>query len=111
MTISQKVKYEEIHEDQFDKTTVLYYTAPKEYLDRFFPKDRYPEAVSMEICVTVPIGQYKANQASVSISPTRKIDDSYEDYDWSDVSIPDNEVEELFRIAGIRRREKYGKTV
>ena len=61
----------------------------------------YPEAVSMEISIEFPMGHIEPRYADVCISPTRYDEetDSYEDYDWYDIDLPYDEIEELIRLS------------
>lgn len=93
--INKRVEFDERYDDG-EGTTTLYFTAPKEMLD-----GDYPEAVAMEISIELPTDKMEARYADVAISPTRYIeeDDSYEDYDWYDVAMPYEEIEELIDLA------------
>lgn len=95
----ENIKFDERYDDNGE--TTLYFIAPKEMLDNFFPKGKYPDAVSMEISIEVPTNNIKAENALVSVSPTIKTEDAYEDCDWIDVDIPLEEIEALLRKAGI----------
>ena len=95
------IKFDERYDDDYSNETTLYFIAPKEMLDNFFPKGKYPDAVSMEISIEVPTDKIEVRYAGVSISPTRKEDYGYDDYDWTDVDISYEEIETLFTIAGV----------
>ena len=41
----------------------------------------------------------EANYADVCVSPTRQYEDTMEDYDWHDVSLPYDEIEELIKLS------------
>lgn len=99
--IDKKIKFDERYDDGEGMTT-LYFTAPKELLD-----GDYPEAVSMEISVELPTDKMEAKYADVSLSPTRYIeeDDSYEDYDWYDVVMSYEDIEELIDLA--KKSDKF----
>ena len=88
------IKFDERHDN--DGETTLYFIAPKEMLDNFFPKGKYPDAISTEISVEVPANNIE--DALVSISPTIKTEDGYEDFDWMDIDIPLEEIEELLKL-------------
>ena len=66
-------------------------------------KKDYPNAVSMEISIEFPTEHLESNYASVCVSPTRHIVekdvDLYEDYDWNDIDLPCDEVDELISLA------------
>ena len=99
--ITNNITLDERFDDEYSKETTLYFIAPKEILDNFFPKGTYLDAVSTEIAIEVPTDNMEAMYAGVSISPTRKEDETYEDYDWTDVDISYEEIEALFAIAGV----------
>lgn len=97
----ENIKFDERYDNECNEETTLYFIAPKEMLDNFFPKGKYPDAVSMEIAIEVPTNNIEARNAGVSVSPTRKIEDGYEDYDWTDVDMPYEEIETLLVIADV----------
>ena len=53
----------------------------------------------MEISIEFPINHIEANYANVRVSTTRENENVTEDYDWHDVWIPYNEIEELIKLA------------
>jgi hypothetical protein len=55
----------------------------------------------MEISLEFPTDSAEPEYVDVSISPTRYVeeDDSYEDYDWQDFSLPYVEINELIELA------------
>ena len=93
--IDKRIKFDEAWNKE-DNETVLYFTAPKELLD-----GDYPDAVSMEISLEFPTDHAEAEYVLVSISPTAYVeeDDGYEDYDWQDVSMPYEDINELIELA------------
>ena len=95
----EEIKFDEKYVSEENNTTTLYFIAPKSYLTQFIPNKTFDEAVSMEISVEMPISNMEASQASVAVSPTRKVEDVYEDYDWYDVDLPYEEIEELIKLA------------
>lgn len=97
--IDKRIEFDECYDDG-EGTTTLYFIAPKELLQVTMIKN-YPEAVSMEISIELPTNNMEARYADVSVSPTRYVeeDDSYEDYDWYDISLPYDEIEELIDLA------------
>lgn len=97
----EDIRFDERYDDVYNEETTLYFIVPKEMLDNFFPKGKYPDAVSMEIAIEVPTNNIEARNAGVSVSPTRKTEDGYEDYDWTDVDISYEEIETLFVIADV----------
>lgn len=94
--IDKRIEFDERYDDEEEGTTTLYFTAPKEMLD-----GDYPEAVSMEISVELPTDDMEARYASVEFSPTRYVeeDDGYEDYDWYDVEMSNEDIEALIDLA------------
>ena len=62
-------------------------------------KPNVPEAISMEISIEFPTEHIEANYADVCVSPTREDENGTEDYDWYDVDIPYDEIEELIKLA------------
>lgn len=97
--IDKRIEFEERYDDG-EGTTTLYFIAPKEMLKTTMIKD-YPEAVAMEISIELPTNNMEARYAGVSVSPTRYVeeDDGYEDYDWYDIYLPYDEIEELIDLA------------
>ena len=94
--IDKRIKFEESVISAEHGTITLYFTGPKELLGR-----DYPEAEAMELSIECPREYISADYANVEISPTRYVeeDDSYEDYDWREVSLLEGEVEELIKLA------------
>lgn len=97
--LDKRIKFDERYDDEDYETTTLYFIAPKEMLKNFIPTNEYPEATSMEISIEFPINHIEANYANVCVSPTREAENGTEDYDWHDVQIPYNEIEELIKLA------------
>lgn len=88
--IDRRIRFEESYECPESNTTTLYFIAPVDMLD-----GKYPEAESMEISVEFPTAHPEARYAEVEFSPTK----DGEDYDWFDVLIPLDEIEELMALA------------
>lgn len=97
--IDKRIKFDERYDDEDYKTTTLYFIAPKEMLKTFIPTNDYPEAIAMEISIEFPTNHIEANYGDACVSPTREVDDGTEDYDWYDVDLPYDEIEELIKIA------------
>ena len=93
--IDKRIEFDEAWNKE-DNETVLYFTAPKEML-----WSDYPEAVSMEISVEFPTDHAEATYATIECSPTRYVeeDDGYEDYDWCELNLSDEDVNELIALA------------
>ena len=87
-----------VFDDRYDngETTTLYFIAPKEML-----YGKYPEAEHMEISIELPNDHMDAAHAVVDFSPTKYFeeDDAYVDYDWYEVELPHDEIEELIALA------------
>ena len=94
--IDSRIWLEDRYDDEEYGTTTLYFVAPKEMLN-----GKYPEAESMEISVEFPINCPEARYATVMFSPTKYDEDGecYTDYDWFEVALPCEEVEELIKLA------------
>ena len=92
--ISQ-IKFEDRFVNDELGTTTLYFIAPKAMLG-----EKYPEAISMEISVELPTDHPEARYASVAFSPTKydRENDCYCDYDWYDVELTYEEIEQLLAI-------------
>ena len=98
--LDERIKFEERYESEENETTTLYFIAPKEMLKPLINRD-YPEAISMEISIEFPTEHIEANYASVCVSPTKYDEEtnSYYDYDWFDVELPYEEIDELISLA------------
>lgn len=94
----EEVQFDEKYVNEECGTITLYFIAPKSWLKRYTTQE-YPDAVSMEICIEFPSDHIEANYAITSISPTKKEDDAYIDYDWTYVLFSREEVEHLIAIA------------
>ena len=94
--IDKRITFEERYDSKEYGTTTLYFIAPKDILD-----GKYPEAEYAEISVEFPMNNPEARYATVEFSPTRYIeeDESYSDYDWYEVDVPYEEIEELIKLA------------
>lgn len=98
--LDSRIKFDERYDSEEYQTTTLYFIAPKEMLKSMMVNN-YPDAVSMEISIEFPTDHIEPRYADVCISPTRYVEeaDSYEDYDWYDIDLPYDEIEELIRLA------------
>lgn len=97
--LDKRIKFDERYDSEDYGTTTLYFIAPKEMLKEFIPTNDYPEAISMEISIEFPIDHIESNYADVCVSPTRENEDGIEEYDWYDIDIPYDEIEELIKLA------------
>ena len=86
------IKFEESYIDS-DGELTLYFSAPKEKLNILFPGKQFPDAISMEISIEID----EEGEALVSVSP---VNSDNSDYDWTDIDLPNDEIEELYGIAG-----------
>ncbi|MDD6483999.1 MAG: hypothetical protein PUF72_05430 [Clostridiales bacterium] len=93
------IKFDERCVNKELDTTTFYFIAPKEMLKTFITAEDYPEAISMEISVELPTNHMESNDASVCVSPTRENEWGMEDYDWYDVDLPYDEIDELISLA------------
>lgn len=97
--IDNRIKFDEIYINEEENLITLYFTGPKEIIKDFFICD-YPEAVSMEISIELPINCIEAKYADVCVSPTKVEEDgSLLDYNWCDISLPYEDIEELISLA------------
>lgn len=94
--IDSRIKFDESYISEEYGTITLYFIAPKEMLN-----GKYPEAESMEISIECPREYIEARYSNVMFSPTKydEEEECYTDYDWFEVSLPFEDVEELIKIA------------
>lgn len=97
--LDNRIKFEERYDNYEYATITLYFTAPKEML-----MGNYPEAVSATISVEFPMDDIKPRSASIDMSPT---DSNGSDYDWYRTDLPYHKIEELIKLAGIVRLQKF----
>lgn len=97
-----ELELEEQYYNREENTITLYFTAPSSILDNFFAKGSYPDAISAELSVSIGDHPY-LSEPVVCISPTRNTMGGTEDYDWSEISLPDNELDEILNLAGVDR--------
>ena len=75
-----------------------YFIAPAEEVLEMFPGKYNPkEVIHAEISIEIPEENEGDNLDGVlvSISPTRRVGDETEDYDWTDIELPDSQVIKL----------------
>lgn len=94
--IDHQIVFNERYESEVYQTVTLYFTCPKEILFDVL-KNEFPDAVSAELSIELPISDLEARYATVCISPTNE---EGEDYDWSDISLPLEDIELLLKKAG-----------
>jgi len=94
--IDKRIRFDEKVVSEDYETITYYFIAPKEMLC-----NKYPDAETTEISVEVPMSCPEAKHASVCISPSKYVseDEGYTDYDWTDISLPYDEIEELISLA------------
>lgn len=97
--LDERIKFDERYDSEEYETTTLYFTAPKGMLKTYIPTNDYPEAISMEISIEFPADHIEAHYANVCVSPTRGDENGTEEYDWCDVDIPNDEIEELIKLS------------
>ena len=99
--LDKRIKFDERYDSIENEETTLYFTAPATILKVLLPGKDYPDAVGTEISLEFPLNDVLAYTASVSVSPTRYVEksDSFEDYDWNDIVLPEDEIEELIKLA------------
>lgn len=95
--LDKRIIFDERYDDEDYGTMTLYFIAPKEMLN-----GKYPEAEHMEISIEFPIGHIESNYASVAFSPSK----NGEDYDWYDVDLPYDEIEEFIKLAEDNDKDK-----
>lgn len=94
------VEFEEKIVTENEDTIVLYFTAPKEYLN-----GKYPEAVSCTICIELPADTPTAENANVLFSPTKpEGEEGLTDYDWYNVNLPVEEINELISLGELGKK-------
>lgn len=89
------VEFEKRFENEERETEILYFTAPKEWLN-----GEYPDAAHSEIRIEYPIGTPDALLVWPMMSPTRiHKDGNREVYDWFDIDLSMGDVEALILLA------------
>lgn len=99
--IDKRIMFDERYDSEEYETTTLYFTAPKELLKVFLPKNDYPEAISMEISIEFSTEHIDSAYANVCVSPTREVEHGTEDYDWYDIDLPYDEIGEIIELANL----------
>lgn len=94
--IDKRIKFDESYISKEHDTITLYFVGPKELLT-----GDYPEAESMEISIECPREYIGAEYATVEVSPTMYDEDGqcYTDYDWREIDLSYEEIEELIELA------------
>lgn len=107
--IDHRIRFEERYDSEEYKTTTLYYVADISLLKEFVG-NKYPEADGMTISIECPMNCLEACKASVEISPYEISDNTVSDYDWVDIYLPYEEIEELINMALTAESEKKMKS-
>ena len=94
--LDKRIQFDESYISEEWGTITLYFIAPKEMLN-----GKYPEAEHAEISIECPKEYIDARYANVMLSPTKydEDEDCYTDYDWFDVDLSYEEIEELIKLA------------
>lgn len=100
--IDDHFKYEDRYDSREYGTTTLYFTGPASLLS-----GKYPEAESATISVEFPKEHMEPGFATVMISPCKYFEeaDGYEDYDWTDLDLPYEDIDRLFSLAQRAQKE------
>lgn len=93
--LDNRIQFDERYNNEEYEETTLYFMTHKDVLG-----GKYPEAVHAEISLHFPINDIRSDSCYIAaISPTMKIDDSYTDYDWCDLDLSDEEIDDLIILA------------
>lgn len=96
--LAKHIAFDERYDNEESGTVTLYFIAPKDLLSTYVPLEKYPDATSAEISLEFPENNISAENASVSISPTREVNGGSEDYDWNDISMAYNDINCLIEL-------------
>ena len=92
--LDKRIEFDESYIDEAEGTITLYFIVPKD----LFPEID-EEAEHAEISIECPIGNLSANHSQVQWSPTKWDGYGYTDYDWTDISMPYEEIEAFIKLA------------
>ena len=94
--LDKRIKFDESHICKEHGTITLYFTAPKELLI-----GNYSDAEYAELSIECPKEYIDAKYSNVEISPVMYDEKSekYIYYDWRDIELPYEEIEELIKLA------------
>ena len=110
MKIDERICFEEKYLCQETEMITLYFTADKSLLKEL-TGDKYPEADGMTISIEYPAEEPEAFNAGVDISPYKIEQDGDDiiicDYDWRELDISYEEIEELMRIAEEKGKDRW----
>lgn len=82
----------------------LYFTAPVSLLKSRVSEAQYPDAVSADLSIHFPTDTPSPSECICRISPIRETPFGLESYDWTDITMTDEEIEFLFDLAGIKTK-------
>lgn len=93
--LDKRIKFDESYiEEEYD-TITLYFTAPKDLFDNIDI-----EAENVKISIECPREYILSGYASVEYSPTEYDEkEGYICYDWRDIDLPYDEIDELIELA------------
>lgn len=94
--LDKRIKFDESYISEDHGTITLYFTGPKELLTEY-----YSDAEYAEISIECPKEYIDAKYSYVEISPVMYDEKSkeYIYYDWRDIELPYEEIEELIKLA------------
>ena len=92
--LDKRIKFDESYIDDGEGTITLYFIVPKD----LFPEID-EEADRAEISIECPKEYISANYASIQWSPTKWNGYGYTDYDWTDITLPYEEIEAFIKLA------------
>lgn len=95
LDISQ-VKFEDTYISEEYGTTTLYFIVPKDILE-----GKYPEAEFATISLEFSNSGFVYCDVNTCCSPTKYVpeEDGYLDYDWFDISLSDEDIGRLLKLA------------
>ena len=93
MIIDRRVKFTERCDSMEEKTTTLYFSAPKDYVC-----DEYPDATACLVSVELPMVNYEKENAFIEFSPILEDENGNIEYEWRETLLPEDEVEELITM-------------
>lgn len=101
--IDKRVQFEEISISHENSIITGFFTIEKSLLEEMYP-NQYVEAIAGKLSIEIPMEQSmcmsKNYNATCSISPVEynANNNEYDCYNWFDVYLPQEEVEELINI-------------
>ena len=98
--LDARISYEESYVSSAYETTTGYFTIDKSLLEELRP-GQYPETEHGELSVEYPTERPEVNMTTVMVSPTK--DGS--DYDWADVNLSYEIIEDLISVVELFTKE------